>query len=229
MKYLAHILEKEFKQDWFEQNKKNYLVKNIEELEMDKNNPKRYAYTIAMNKNTSDLKSIANNIDYNDIIINEIKASDGYDYICSHPLINNGNSFITFGIHNKKDISSDDSFNRIHVRKSPPTYLTGLGLGYKAYKRVIKEVGFARSSEHRTNLNSRKIWGNLIKDPDFYAMTYLKKEETYKYSRKKEGAMVFHKEMNPDEIKKVIKEFSNPRWVKITDYCDPLKKLLNIQ
>lgn len=221
MKYIKSILEKEFSQDWFESNPKNYLVKNIKELEKKK---KHY-----QDIKNDDIKTIIYSIDYNDIILEKELSRSYTIYYCSHPKINDGLRFMNIYVYNDKDISDENSFNRIHLGLGLSINVRGTGLGYKAYKRVIKEEGFARSSEYSTNVYSRNVWSKLIKDPDFYVMTYLKKESFSSYSRKKEGVMVFHKDMDPKEIKKVIDEFSrNPKWVKIESYCEPLKKLLNI-
>jgi hypothetical protein len=226
MKYIKSLLEKEFSDNWFDENPKNYLVKNIKDLEKQKKDKKSYLYYVGRNKDL-DLKLIVDKIDYKDIILKKEESFTANRYRCTHPLIYDGDlPFITLDIYPSKDLEKDDSFNRIHTMMGIKQDLTGLGLGYKAYKRVIKEVGFVRSSVWRTNINSRKIWTNLIKDSDFYVMTYKKKEDD-KYTKKVEGTMVFHKEMNPNEIKNIIDEFSkNTKLVTILDYCEPLKKLL---
>jgi hypothetical protein len=238
MKYIKSIFEKEFNQNWFDNNERNYLVKNIDKIKKDKHDKTTFTNAIERNKeNKKELKDIIININWEDIRLTLVDwgfcsshfgaiSKDRYSYNCSHPLIKDGKlNIMMLDVYKSKDFS-DDSFNRIHTNGIAHEYI-GLGLAYKCYKRVIKEVGYARSSEYRTNENSRKIWSYLIKDPDFYIITYNKKEadKNISYREYYDGVMVFWKGMNKSDIKQVIEEFSKD--VKITGYCDPLKNLLD--
>lgn len=64
--------------------------------------------------------------------------------------------------------------NKLDISSSLPTYIRGLHLGKKIYKKIIEEMGYISShfnkiSKHRKpKLASSKVWLSLSKDKDLY-------------------------------------------------------------
>ena len=190
--------------EWFDNNPENYLVKNKEDRLIDNRTKGDNLVDKTKYPKYEELKDI----DWKDIDV-VVDGGDGRkSYKCSYK---------EHKIMDLEVFNSDkyDNFNRIHTMGLMPIegeYHKGIGLGYKCYKAVINKIGWARSSEYRTNVNSRKIWGYLIKDKDYYVV------ETFAYDGnyddddtdtdiKSKGFMVFKKNMKISMIKKILDNF----------------------
>lgn len=254
------IFERELPSEWFEKNPDNYVVKNTKDRKkstvdglpnyvgnsIKKNKKNKFAYQWDKKINKEYLK----NIKWEDIIVDgEESLSGGYvsiDYMhynCSIYIDDrfNGEPVNIMAIDVYPDITPEnnytdrwirqDDFNRIHTGGISNSTLLGLGIGYKCYKAVINKIGYARSSEYGTNINSRKIWGYLIKDPDFYVVEVESYDGDYDdYDSKSvhkmsKGFMVFSKNMKKLPIKKILIAFKKDQN-KITTIDDKLKSLL---
>lgn len=95
------------------------------------------------------------------------------------------------------------SFNRIHSRGLIPE-LRGIGLGYQAYKKLIKHLGYASTDSDATKF-ARNIWKKIASDPEFYCII--------KYHNYANGRMLaIDKNFNGD-ISKVVNDFiENDRY-----------------
>lgn len=185
------IFEKEMSDDWFDKNQDNYLLTN-------KHKPLKKK----KNRNTFDV-DILKEINIDEIILKKEIEEDRVRYFC---IYSNKEYFLSDKFLTSIDVCNSEGsglFNRIHVHQ--PLYIEyrDIGLGYKCYKAVINDAGWARSSEFATNENSRRIWKNLIKDKDYYAFEV---KTNYPLETGK-GFIVFSKKMNKNEISKILDEF----------------------
>lgn len=62
-----------------------------------------------------------------------------------------------------------NGFNRTHFLPGIPNQFKGIGLGYVVYEEFIKFLGYA-SSNQSASKEARKVWSQIIQDPDFYAI-----------------------------------------------------------
>lgn len=187
------IFEREMPDEWFEKNPENYLITN----KHIKQKPK-------MSHTDKTVRSWLSEIDYKDITVTKDTKNDPQiKYRCIY--INKD-----YFMMDKKLMDfliQTNDFNRIHTAfggQLDPT-LRDMGLGYKCYKAVIDQIGWVRSSEYCSNENSRRVWKNLIKDPDYYTFEVETTEDGKDYS----GFIVFKKTMSKPHIKEILKAFTN--------------------
>jgi len=81
-----------------------------------------------------------------------------------------GNDFYKNEVLNKKmQIGVEASnHNRTHI-EAIPSFMRGLGLGFKMYKAVVKRLGYITTFGDATP-SAKKMWSNLIQDPSFYVL-----------------------------------------------------------
>ncbi len=102
-----------------------------------------------------------------------------YDYLMSNGLIN-------LYIEKKR--------NRTHFPGGLPSYLLGLNLGYKIYRKLVDYLGFIQSSETATN-EVQNIYRNLMEQSDLNCVLT------------KDSVLIMKKELSKDEKIKYISEF----------------------
>lgn len=82
------------------------------------------------------------------------------------------------------------NYNRTHIEPIP-VFMRGLGLGYKMYKAVIKRLGYLTTFDDASS-TAKKLWSNLVQDPDFYALITDK------------GALLIDKKFNKLQSEEII-------------------------
>lgn len=68
-----------------------------------------------------------------------------------------------------KDIYSP--LNRIHFEHGIPKVLRGLGFGFKLYRSLIQQLGYATSEPNSSDM-AKKVWQKLAQDPSLKTYTY---------------------------------------------------------
>lgn len=106
-----------------------------------------------------------------------------------------------------------NGFNRTHFSPGIPNQFKGIGLGYVVYEEFIKFLGYA-SSNQSASKEARKVWSQIIQDPDFYAIVV--KEDT------DNGAVfVVHKDCNLPGVDNIIEN-----WIDDLKYLNSFKGLI---
>lgn len=156
---------------------------------LNKKFPSRKDYEEKNNLSADDIKNIeiAKTVTVDDISFKVIKEDSMF---CDLSVIVNGIEW-----KDKAPLLSvnKDICNRIDFDGLPLIY-RGLGLGYKIYKALIFEKGYACSYQDAST-RAQNVWSKLIKDRDFYSVVM------------NNTVLCISNKLNKEEIKLIIKKF----------------------
>jgi hypothetical protein len=71
------------------------------------------------------------------------------------------------------EIEIDDKLlNRIDIINSMPLFITGIGLGKKIYKKLIKDFNYISTfSGYEPSIDSSMVWDSIARDEDIFTFT----------------------------------------------------------
>lgn len=224
MKFLKkfNIFEREMSKKWVAKNPDFYLMKNKNAIEAEKQFVKK---TVDSSELLKHIREHLKNVSINDISVNiysvrgDVYLKKSYTESISDILLEYAtatNSFLPI----KMEFLIERDMHRLHTANGLDERLRGIGLGYKMYKAIINELGYARSSYFSTNKDSRKIWYHLIQDDDYYSIILNKgitelKDKSFLHdknakfpdaTKELEGVLIISKKLPLEEIKKLVIE-----------------------
>ena len=216
-------------------NKASDYIKIIKDLK----NLKDYIRTNLSNIHYDDIKYSKKDYDNIDIYFNkeikkklinyydissECEDDDNYDKLSYNMEIGD--------IDNKlPNISLEGSLNNFDIMNGIPSFLRGIGLGKKIYKKIIKDFKYIKSSgAYDPSIESSMVFKSLAKDKEIYTFIYrddiLCIWNTYDYNKIIKLLKIYYNNLDSYDINKTFfdDDFLKKYKLKDSDLFDIIMK-----